>query len=280
MTAQEGHDLPYDRLSQGVPMGRALVVVGLVTVLSVSGAFSHLTDWIESVLPKRGLPPFGAQTPMAVKLGVVGLLVPFALVAVRGVERRPVGTIWSVRGRVRWSWLGLCALLAVAPMLWVEGSYAMWGARHHGDLSVYLASVALLVVLVIAQATGEQMVVGLLMQAAGSMPVRRWAVIGTQAVAFAAWQGGGLSAWTLGMLVYAAILGWLTIRTGGLEAAIALRVVYGALVALGAMATPLYASAWHLPILLGSTGVYAAFVAWTARNRDVEDRSRFAAGAG
>jgi membrane protease YdiL (CAAX protease family) len=98
---------------------------------------------------------------------------------------------------------------------------------------------------------------------------------------FAALHGWGTPWGFADLLVFGVVAGWLTVRTGGLEAAIALHVMNN-LVSSGIAAAydqltldetaadmPWQLAVVDLPMLLG----YAAVILWLARRRGLADRT-------
>jgi membrane protease YdiL (CAAX protease family) len=166
----------------------------------------------------------------------VGLatLVPAALAVARVVQRRPAGSLHSVTGRLRWRWLGVCALLAVpcallvlAGALWLEPEIA--GPDRFVGWPRFLGMVAILVVVVPLQSAGEEYACrGFLLQAFGGYG--RIPGVLVSALAFALLHG--LGGWPGFAALVVSGVAWavLTIVTGGLEAAIAAHAVPNLLV--------------------------------------------------
>ncbi|MEU8779853.1 type II CAAX endopeptidase family protein [Streptomyces sp. NPDC048606] len=167
----------------------------------------------------------------SVTLVAIGLWTPAVLIAVRACGGRPAGTLVSVTGRLRWGWWGRCLALAGAVMLlqnlvmfvwslWQEGDEAVAG-EFPGWSSLGL-SLVVLWALVPFQAAAEEFVFrGWLVQLFGGFVRSPWPGVVVTSLLFSLAHGyGQLSGFLL--LCYSAIWwGWLTIRTGGLEAVIA-----------------------------------------------------------
>jgi nicotinamide riboside transporter PnuC len=136
-----------------------------------------------------------------------------------------------------------------------------------------------LLLLVPLQAAGEEYLFrGWLMQAVGAYRRRPWIAMAVQTVLFAAahgWQGP----WALSFFaVFAIVAGVLTLRTGGLEAAIGLHVVnnviaiglYAASGALDQVGIPSSDMSWqHVTADLALMCVYLGVVLWLARRRGI-----------
>lgn len=167
----------------------------------------------------------------ALDLTYIAIALPLILLAVRWTERRPAGTLSSVTGRLRMRWLARCLLAALLPVALLaltivllpddgaaSGEPAVWvGWRP------FLTSLAVLAVLVPVQAAAEEYVFrGWLTQAVGAFLRSPWFAVLPQAALFAAAHGWGTTWGFIDLLLFGVVAGWLTIRTGGLEAAVAL----------------------------------------------------------
>jgi membrane protease YdiL (CAAX protease family) len=236
----------------------------------------------------NGMPTFGAAADLGIELLALGLYTPFALLAARWVQGRPAGTVASVTGRLRLGWLGRCLLIAlpaVVLMLGLDGALLIaTGDTMSGDRGSwvgtgdFLAAAAMLLVLVPLQTAAEEYVFrGWLLQAAGTFARRPWLAIVVQAPLFALAHGLGTPWGFADLVVFAVVLGWLAVRTGGIEAGIALHLVNNLVVmvlgaAFGGLADSGSAADAPLPAFLVATGInvgYAALIAWLARRRRV-----------
>jgi CAAX protease family protein len=183
----------------------------------------------------------------------IGLGLPIVLLTVRWVGRRPLGSVLSVVNRLRWRWLFMCVVLAMAAgLLSVGMSVVVFDWRWSAAVSdvggggwigwdEFLLPLVMLVLFVPVQSAAEEVIArGWLLQLVGAYGVERpnggpvarawarlmcspWPAILVSSVVFAAWHES--SERMVALLVWALGLAWLTVRTGGLEAAIALHVV-------------------------------------------------------
>lgn len=161
---------------------------------------------------------------------VLAALIPGAWLAAAVAGRRRPGALSSVAGRLRWRPLVACALVALALFgvslalaLIVEPDYL--GERRWPGWSELSRFALLILVFVPLQAAGEEYLFrGTLLQAIGAWTSRPWIAIVTTAVVFSLVHGFGLGA-SIVILSMGVIGAWLSIRTGGLEAAIALHAV-------------------------------------------------------
>ena len=169
-------------------------------------------------------------------IGSIAILLPVILLATLVVDRRPLGTLSSVTGHLRWRWLLWCLLPAVAYML---ASFAMSlvvelfvpSSESYAWIgwAEFWPALLIIVLLVPVQAAAEEYAFrGWLMQAIGSWTARfgssAWPAIVVSAVPFVV--GHGYTDWgPVDIALFAVATGWVVVHTGGLEAAIALHVV-------------------------------------------------------
>ena len=270
-------------------VGTLVVLLGALIVTTVVVVGSLVVGWLlDRPLDADEMPTFGAITDTALLLVAIGAVIPVVLFAVWAIDRRPVGTVSSVVGRLRYGWLGVCLLVALPTVVLTiglsivalvltdagdaaeVGSWAGWGSLA--------ASMAMLIVLVPFQAGAEEYVCrGWLLQAVGGLVRRPWLAIAPQAILFAAAHGWG-TAWGFADLVFfGAVAGWLTIRTGGLEAAIGLHVMnnviaLGLAAAYGMLDSDQTAadSPWQVVVVdVVLLSLYAWVVLWLARRRRI-----------
>nr|MDT0660219.1 type II CAAX endopeptidase family protein [Micromonospora sp. DSM 115978] len=288
---------PYHRLGRTAghrwwqPLVGTVVVMGggatamliLIAGYTVAGLLAGRPNGPEE------MPTFGPTADLALTLVSLAVLTPLVWAAARGVQSRPAGTVASVRGRLRWGWLVRCLLLAVptvalmiggiAGLLVATGEPLDDGTAEWVGLWPFLASTVVLLALVPLQAAAEEYVCrGWLLQAVGSFLRTPWLPIAVQAVVFAAAHGWGTWWGFADLFVFGAVLGWLTVRTGGIEAAVALHVVnnLAAMIlsaAIGALdSTETAADApWQMfvvdvPMFVG----YAALALWWSRRRRID----------
>ena len=219
----------------------------------------------------------GDPGQLAVLLGGVCLLWPAAALGVRWGGRRSAGTLSSVMGRLRWRYFpkplvlaaGLFVAVNAVSLLVPESSGLPAGTTAGATSGAGTGNVWLLLLVVLAlvpvQATAEEYVFrGLLMQGIGSWLRHPAFAILLPVPLFVLGHGYGLVG-QIDVAVFALAAGWITWRTGGLEAAIALHVINNVGVfALGAAglgdlnATDLPLAA--LPFSLAFTLAYALIV--------------------
>ncbi|NUP17956.1 MAG: CPBP family intramembrane metalloprotease [Streptomyces sp.] len=229
-----------------------------------------------------GTVEFGPVPGTALDLLIIAAALPVVLLAVRWTGRRPAGTVSSVTGGLRWPWLGLCALAAL-PILAVTTGAMLLLPTDDGPPSrwagweVFGPALAMLVVLVPLQAAAEEYVFrGWLTQAVGAFLRSPWGALAPQAVLFAAAHGWGTPWGFADLAVFGVVAGWLTVRTGGLEAAIGLHALNN-LLAFGVSAAVVDGlksddtaadAPWQVVAVdLAGIALYTAAVLWLARRR-------------
>jgi membrane protease YdiL (CAAX protease family) len=210
-----------------------LLVVVLVLGVTTNGLL------VESVLTGQGLSETSDQllvdvTPLGLLTTNLGLaaLILAAVVTVLLVHRTHPGWLASVARGVRWGLLWRCvglALVVVVIATFAGGTVAGYGATEPAE-DVELVSLgqwvplALVVLLTTPlQAAGEEVGFrGYPLQALGIWFRSPWPAIVVTSLAFAAAHGAQNPALFVDRLGFGLVAGWLVVRTGGLEASIAL----------------------------------------------------------
>ena len=298
MTTSAPPGTPYHRMARTERhrwwrplVGTILVLAGFFTISCVVvGATLAVGELTDRPTGAYDMPTFGATADLALVLISIAAALPLVLLTARWVQARPAGTVSSVLGRLRWRWLGVCALVALPTVLLLLGgglgllelTGGADGMESSGDgwpgWSGFVGSVAVLLLVVPLQAAAEEYVCrGWLLQAVGAFFRGPWVAIGVQAVVFAAAHGWGTRWGFADLVVMATLTGWLTVRTGGLEAAVALHVVNNLVAFIGAAALGELASEetaadapWEIFVV--SVLVHTAYVVvvlWVARRRRV-----------
>jgi membrane protease YdiL (CAAX protease family) len=292
--------LPYHRLAGPAgwrtALGTVLILAGTVAASTVLYGVAMVGGQVADV-PRDAddlpiLPPL-ADTAVALAGIAVGL--PLVLLAARLVQRRPAGTVSSVLGRLRWGWLAWCLPLAFAAVVvFFLASFVLapFFPATTGDPGAwvgggpFLRAMLVLILIVPFQAAAEEYAFrGWLLQGVGSLAFLRgrlWPAIVVQAVLFAAVHGWGTVWGFVDLVIWACFMGWVTVRTGGLEAAIALHLANNLMsmawsVAFGTLDLEVTAAdmsvlmlAIDIPVVLG----YTLAVTWLARRRQLPTTCR------
>ncbi|MFI9808576.1 lysostaphin resistance A-like protein [Streptomyces sp. NPDC052301] len=286
--------LPHHRLARLSPRYRWWrPLVGTLVFVVLYVAATGLLDAVTSALgTRRGYPKnpdgsvdFGPVSGTALDLLFIAVAIPVVLLVVRWIGRRPAGSVSSVTGRLRWRWLALCLLTAAPVFALMSGAgFLLPDGADQGDRwagwAVFGPALAMLVVLVPLQTAAEEYVFrGWLTQTFGAYLRSPWCAFLPQAVLFAAAHGWGTPWGFADLVVFGAAGGWLTWRTGGLEASVALHAVtnlfaFGISAAVvGGLDTDDTAAdaAWQLVALdVVSIALYTAAVAWLLRRRTLD----------
>ncbi|MFJ3723896.1 lysostaphin resistance A-like protein [Streptomyces sp. NPDC090045] len=210
-----------------VLMGTAVMMVMLAAGAEIAGELANRP------LDSEGTATWGDIGDTALGLLSVAFAIPAVLLAAHSVQHRPMGTVTSVESRLRCRWLAICLALALPLVLLMVAVQALMPAPagESGDLAwagapAFLTGLATVWLLVPFQAAAEEYAFrGWLLQAVGAWCRSPWVAIAPQALLFAAAHGWGTMWGFTDLVVFGVVTGWLTIRTGGLEAAIALHVL-------------------------------------------------------
>ncbi|MFG2932889.1 CPBP family intramembrane glutamic endopeptidase [Streptomyces achromogenes] len=287
--------LPYHRLARLSPRhqwwrplaGTLVVAVGYVLAVLVL-MLCFLVAGLALGYPEDadGWPEFGPVSGTALDLLSIAVGIPVLLLTVRWIGRRPAGTVSSVTGRLRRRWLGVCVLTAVPVLaLSMGGMFLLPSDGGEAESQwvgwpAFARALVMLLVLVPLQAAAEEYVFrGWLTQTAGAFLRSPWAALVPQSVLFAAAHGWGTAWGFADLLVFGMCAGWLTWRTGGLEASIALHTVnnllafgVSAAVVDGLASDETAADAGWQTVVLDVAGIvlYTAAVTWWLRRRPLQ----------
>ncbi|MFF8817467.1 CPBP family intramembrane glutamic endopeptidase [Leucobacter sp. NPDC015123] len=254
----ETEPLEYHRLYRGAPRyawWKPLVVLVLAASIyfAMNIAYSLALmplllafdpDYVNDALFMQIAPILDTQHPLSIllNLGTVALMIPAVLLAMLALGVRPVGRVWSVAGRIRWGLLWRTTAAAVLGVIVMNGVGILFGLAIESfvanptaepiaaeapefNATAALISFALVLLLVPFQAAAEEVVFrGLFLQVLGSWMRSPWLAIGLSTFAFAAMHiydiWGLLAVGLMGLTA-----AWLTWKTGGLEAAIAIHII-------------------------------------------------------
>ena len=182
-----------------------------------------------------GEPMFGDPAfELAVLMLSIALVLPVVLATAWLVQRRPPGGLSSVAGRLRWGWLLICLGVAfvalVLGQLAMVATYAVTG-EDLGDLfgwvgwERFLPGLVVILLLVPFQAAAEEYAFrGWVIQAFGAYFRTPWPGILLGAAGFTSLHA--YTDWGIAdVFAFGVLAGWLAVRTGGLEAPIALHAV-------------------------------------------------------
>jgi uncharacterized protein len=216
---------------------------------------------------------------------VLTTLIPVAILLSWALHRVKPKWLLSVVGRFRWRWLLAClgaAVVALVATVVVGAVMPQQCDDPAGQAHLTHTAVAYLVVILVLtpfQASGEEfMFRGYLTQCIGALSRQAWVPVLLTGLIFGVFHGLGqplpvfLSRFAFGL-----VAGYLVIRTGGLEAGIAMHTLNNwlslALAAIydqmGASLNPTCNSWWSLPVTLTQSLVYLGLVVLLCRRMGV-----------
>ncbi|MCC5579888.1 CPBP family intramembrane metalloprotease, partial [Microtetraspora sp. AC03309] len=288
----------YDRLARTALhrwwrpiVGTLAIVAGYLVVSVVAG----IAAWLVSILAGVPMVLQGTQIfadpllTLGFNLGLIALAIPLVAGAAWAVQRRRPGTLSSVAGRLRWRWLLSCVPIALVAVILGElaqqltflatgvSTGFMWVGWDR-----FLAPLIVILVLVPFQAAAEEYVFrGWILQAFGAYLRNPVPGIVIGAVAFASLHG--YTDWGIAYVFgFGVLMGWLAIRTGGLEAPIALHSVnnvfaFGMTAAAGGLQNALQQGSVPWQSIVGTVVQFAVFtvaVVIIAQRRSIQTLSR------
>ncbi|MFT3876108.1 MAG: type II CAAX endopeptidase family protein [Propioniciclava sp.] len=221
-------ELGYFRLSRLTPgwwqplaTVAMFVLTYLVFLIGLVVIWSLIPGFAETIDPEH----FDMSNPVEAALTglMLALLIPAARLTVRWRGRR--GTVDSVAGRFRWGLFARSVVLMVLPIL--VPLVALWMMDPVAPVvtKTTWAMLAVALLIIPLQAAGEEYLFrGIIMQTIGHwLRAPIWGVIVSLPLFV---LGHNYDVWGLiSVGVFAAVATWLTWRTGGLEAAVALHII-------------------------------------------------------
>ena len=197
----------------------------------------------------------------------------------------------SVVPKLRWRFLLVCFGLSVVAIAFSTGLGLLLPTPENSETTgganpwngTMLALVVVILLTTPLQAAGEEYAFrGYLLQATGSLIRNRWVTIVVTALLFAVAHLQFAPPVFFDRFMFGLIAAWLVIRTGGLEAGIALHVLnnfmaLGFAMAFGDLSQALTdpeANWWSVPVSLSQSLVYAALVAVVAHRMGLQTRTR------
>lgn len=229
--------LRYHELARLRPRRWPWVVAGLLAAPVLFAIFSLVpialtydAFGLDAARPDTATPAEQAGE-LAGLLAALALALPAVLLVLRWFERRSAGTLASVAGRWRWRLFARCLLpLAGAYAVYIGAGFAIeppaeGPARVDWVLVAAVCGVAL--VTVPLQAAAEEAVFrGYLPQLVGRYLRAYWVPAMVLSLAFGVAHGLEQGPWGIvNRTGFGLLAAWLVLRTGGLEAAVALHLV-------------------------------------------------------
>ncbi len=276
-----------------VLLGFVLIApLALVPVLVVGIAIEQGGDNLgTNIMDALSLEDVGPTTLLYLNL-TIGAMIPITWFVIRFVHRMRPRWLASVMPKLRWKFLLACmglAVLALIAQIAVGFVVPLDDAGLGSGVNEFTTTTLVLIVIVILttpfQAAGEEYVFrGYLMQAVGSLGKAtwfKWVAILVTSLIFALAHGVQNPPLFFDRFMFGLVAGWLVIRTGGLEAGIAMHVLnnflaFGAAIVLGDLSESLTVSEvswWNIPLTLTQQGVYAILVLWLASTMKLRNRT-------
>lgn len=253
----------------------------LMATAAFPGGFEILGIAAYSVAPQRFWHLFDQSSPMTMLylgFGLIIAMLPPVFLTARWVQKRPPGTLSAVSGGLRWSWLAECVVLALLPFLAafaVMAGYDVVTATSEGPgfpgWPDYLRILLISVLIVPFQcATEEYVFRGFLFQTLCAWLRTPWAAMVPCTALFIAGHGYTDPSVIAQLALMAVIMSWLTVRTGGLEAAIGLHIANNSLglIVAGLSGIPNLDQGGEYPLIqVWPVAVASIIYAWLADHR-------------
>lgn len=285
-------------------LGTALVLVGMMLVaplllipVLVFGVLAEGGSFWEGLEQALTLEAVGPAALLYINLSL-GASILVTWVVMRYVHRMRPRWLTSVVPKMRWKlffiYVGFSVVALVATIVvgfFIPGESSVEMSTQLNPVTGTTVALALIVLLTTPfQAAGEEYVFrGYLLQAIGSfwsfpsVPpwVARWLAIVITSVIFALGHGVQNFPLFFDRFMFGLIAGWLVVRTGGLEAGIAMHILnnflaFGYALAFSDLTSSLTATeiGWeNIPLTLTQAGVYAGLVLLVARRKNVQRRT-------
>ncbi|TYC98885.1 CPBP family intramembrane metalloprotease [Arthrobacter echini] len=216
-------------------LGTAIYLVFTIALLVVAAivVFATSAD-LDRYLDAAAVIDLSDPAIFAFTLASLILMIPSLILAVLIMGPKPIGLLSSVAGRIRWRWLLVCGLAALGVFVaslvvslvigvFFPDESAAVPVPQDGSLLVFMLALSILAVPF--QAAAEEYVFrGFLMQAIGSWLRHPAFAILLPVPLFVLGHGYDPLGQT-DVAIFAVFAGWITWRTGGLEAAIAVHTV-------------------------------------------------------
>jgi membrane protease YdiL (CAAX protease family) len=282
-------------------LGLVVVALGMVVVAPLAllpvlavGVSLEGGDFWDNLADAASLQTVGPSALLYLNL-TLGSMVLVTWLVMRVIHQMRPRWLASVVPRIRWGFLAVCLGLSVAALVaqLVVSLFLPASANPEPDASVndFTVQTALLAVVVLVttplQAAGEEYVFrGYLLQAFGALLRNGWVAIAGSALLFGLAHGAQNFPLFFDRFFFGLVVAWLVVRTGGLEAGIAMHVLnnflaFGFALAFSDLAETLNVSEiswWNILVTLTQSLTYAALVVLVARRMGLQTRTRPPAG--
>ena len=273
-------------------VGIIMVILGMVIVaplvlmpvLMVGVAIEGGPFW-ESFQKAATLQAIGPASLLYLNL-TLGSAILVTWFVMRVVHRMRPRWLTSVVPKMRWKFFFICIGLAVIALIaqvmvsvLLPGTQEADMTQEVNEFTTMTAILALIVLLTTPfQAAGEEYVFrGYLMQALGSLFNNKWVALVVTSTLFASAHGVQNFPLFFDRFMFGLIAGWLVVRTGGLEAGIAMHILnnflaFGFALTFADLSESLNVSevGWgNIPLTLVQAGAYALLVLFVAKKMNL-----------
>jgi uncharacterized protein len=273
-----------------------LLIVPILTIpvllvgVAIEGGDAGLEGYFDTLTKALEFSELSPSALLWLNLSLGGLIL-WTWLLIRVLHNLRPRWLTSVMPKMRWRFLWACAgvsvvalvvTLLVSMLLPAAGDPSLDSAPN----AITGQTLALLVIVVLTtplQSAGEEYAFrGYLLQAVGALTKKAWLALTVTSLLFALAHGVQNFPLFFDRFMFGFIAGWLVMRTGGLEAAIALHVLnnllaFGAGILFGDVGEMLNVSEiswWNVPITLTQSLVYVAMVLLVARKMNVQRLTR------
>jgi uncharacterized protein len=277
-------------------VGILLVGVGMVVVaplvlmpVLIAGVAIEGGPFWESFEEAATLQAIGPASLLYLNL-TLGSTILVTWLVMRVIHRMRPRWLTSVAPKMRWKFFFVCIGLAVIALIaQIVVGALMPGSQEAdvvGEMNEFTTTTAVLALIVLVttplQAAGEEYVFrGYLMQALGSLFNNKWVAVVVTATLFAMAHGVQNFPLFFDRFMFGLIAGWLVVRTGGLEAGIAMHILnnflaFGFALTFADLTESLNVSEveWsNIPLTLTQSVVYAALVIFAAKKMGLRTRT-------
>jgi membrane protease YdiL (CAAX protease family) len=278
-------------------VGVLVVAVGMILVAPLAllpvlaaGVSLEGGDFWENFADAATLQTVGPSALLYLNL-TLGSMIGVTWLVMRVVHQMRPRWLASVVPRLRWGFLAVCLGLSVVALVAqvVVALFLPESANPAPDATVndFTAQTVLLALVVLLttplQAAGEEYVFrGYLLQAFGALLRNRWLAIIGSALLFGLAHGAQNFPLFFDRFMFGLVAAWLVVRTGGLEAGIAMHVLnnflaFGFALVFSDLSESLNVSeisGWNIIVTLTQSLTYAALVVFVAGRMGLQTRTR------
>jgi membrane protease YdiL (CAAX protease family) len=264
-----------------------LALMPLLAVLVALQSGDFTANWTHALNEK----PVTPASLLYLNLTLAALIL-VAMMIVWLIHKLPVSRLMSIKPGIRWKFFFVClgiSVVAIAAQFVVAAILpgdTNGTSGHPGPFSwTTVGFIAVIAFSTPLQAMGEEYAFrGYAMQAFGSLTKSPWFAILLSAALFTAAHGVQNVPLLADRFAFGLLAGYLVLRTGGLEAGIALHVLnnlvaFGFALAFGDITSALNTSSaswWQLPVTVTQNGVYLLLVLWVAKRMGITKAARLA----